>query len=610
MIEQHTIATEERLRTAKMLAELRSQGLSTRKIQAATGLDRNYTWRLLKAWDKLQASGNLASFAPGKPTGRPAKFVLTEDEANVLRGLVMVRGSKALAIEEFRNHEVCRMETRVAICEELDRAARDRRMPRWPLSVRRACHVSAEEQALFRGKKHAQQFDPITRRDHFIELKNGTPFWYGPGDVFESDDMSLNEPFRVEDPLTGEVFLRRQTLFSQDVYSLFWLGASPLGRARDAYRLEDIADHVRSVVETHGLPMVWRFEKGVWCNSFIDGVKIDDEDTHWGGLGELFRVEHVSTSRAKGSIESSFNLLQNFTAHMSLSIGRKRGEFEEATRLMLRANNGDREAAMRFWSIAQAADGILQAMQAFHLRPKERAGAPFLGQAIPPHDLFQDHKKREVPASEAWRFLPVKTTAIMRGGHVELRADHYDRIFRFLVHGVSEKKYISQGDRLLVAFHPGKPEEGCHVFWGEPLSSIRNRDRMPLGEFLCVAPLAENAPQVSYAGLPPEFAARKKAGRAQVTKQFRAAMPAGRKHVWSAETRDGQGNRIEAGNQTLTGETRTNLVNGENTPRGAGDISGEGIAPRRAATRTDYSADDLASLEAAEAELIAAEGII
>ena len=109
-----------------------------------------------------------------------------------------------------------------------------------------------------------------------------------PNSIWESDDMSLNEPFRYRDLETGEIQAGRQTLCTLDVYSAAWLGAQPLGRVRDAYRVEDIADHMRECVLQHGMPLIWRLERGVWENNFIDGIEIEGREKRWEDSGGTF----------------------------------------------------------------------------------------------------------------------------------------------------------------------------------------------------------------------------------------------------------------------------------------------------------------------------------
>lgn len=581
-------AREEILRNvAAWLAE--HPGASLRKACTATG----YPLATISRWRKAQAAHGREGLRPRTDKcGRKPKFDLTEDEARALRALRMERGSLALAVEEFVQHVQCRPQTRAAILTELDASAAARRMPRWPLSIRRAGWVRAEESDLARGPKAFQTLEHCDRRDLTIELPDGRRIPMVPNSVWESDDMSVNEPFRYRDPGTGAMQLGRQTLCTMDVFSAAWLGASPIGRERDAYRAEDIADHIASLVSAYGLPMVWRFERGPWENTVIDGIELED-GSRWGGLDGLCHVVHTFKSRGKGLIENSFDLLQSLMAHASTSIGRERGEFERQTKHYLKAIKGNERAAQAFWDIAQCADGMREAMDRFNARPKERRAHG--RETVVPADLYRTAVRREVPAAEAWRLLPIKKHATIRKGHIETMADHYPLPFRFTVNGVTER-YLEHGYRVLIAFHPGRPEEGCHIFNAE--TGPRNRDGLRLGEFLLHAPMAEDAPQVSLAPHEREVLARKNANAA-VRSEFRAIARAGglniTKRISTGTARDGWGNRAErAGTEFLGGNQR------------GGDVD-TSTTPRRAASRPET---DLDALEAAEREFMAREGIL
>jgi hypothetical protein len=486
--------------------------------------------------DKYHSTGSVSDGRKeSKKIGRPRKFKLNKDEQNALRRWRLKKGSLPVAIEFFVDDPDCRPETRAKIHAEMDLAAREKRLPRWPMSIQRSGYVSEDEKALHRGVKHFQEFELIERRGLWINGFNGDEIPVVGNTLWESDDMSSNAPARYLDPETGDTRVGRQLLATMTVYAAAWLGVSPVGRERDAYRLEDIADHLLHVVDAHGLPMIWRFERGPWENQVIDGIKLGD-GSRWGDLSPLFRVVHVFKSRSKGLIESSFSLLQSLIDHQSLTIGRSRGEFERATKLFLAAGRGDERAASEFWEIGEMADAYAAAMVRFNDRPKIRRA---LGrQAVVPADLQRTAEKRECPKSERWRFSPIKRLATARGGAIEVSVNHYPFPFRFRVNGVNDL-HLERGYSVLIAFHPGHPEQGCHVFNAE-LGS-RNRDGRKLGEFLMVAPFAEDAPQLNLRPDEYAFAARKNANAA-VRSEFRAIVGAGKEPSKVSVRRDGYGN--------------------------------------------------------------------
>ncbi len=477
---------------------------------------------------------------PSISTGRTPKFNLTRAESAALKRLNLQKDSLATAVEWFAKDPACSAQTRVQIMDELDRAARAKRPPSWPISLRRAGYVSLEERMLFRGKKAFGEVEHCERRGLTWVDESGEHLPLMANSIWESDDMSSNEPFRYTCPETGAVRVGRQTLISQDVFSQHYLGVSPLGRERDAYRVEDIADHLRAVVEAHGIPLVWRLERGSWESNFVEGLAIDDGFV-FGALNSIFRIVHTWKSRGKGGIESSFNHLQTQLAHESLSIGRYRSEFQDATRTYLQAQAGNPDAAAKFWDIAECADGFVKAMQTFNHRPKKRRA--FGRDLQVPADLFNAAPRREVPQGEWWRFCPIKRTATVRQGHIEFSVPHYPLPFRFVVNGVQEDLYLEHGYSLLVAFHPGRPEEGCHLFNAE--KGARNRDGLRMGERLFTAPLSQDTPQLNLAPHERAFAARKNAN-ATVRAEFRAIVPAGRAAAKHSTASNQWGNRAEA----------------------------------------------------------------
>lgn len=509
-------------------------------------LARSSRESLLKQWPKKlrawQLGGGLPCSLYDRPrSGRPKRFSLTKAETKALRGFRLQKGSLPLALSWFVRDPACLPETRALILAELDRAAQRRREPHWPGSLRRAAQVTAEEEALFRGPKHFQRFEHCDRRGLWWIDDSGAPQASAANVLWESDDMSLNEPFTWRCAETGETQIGRQTLCTQDVFSRFWLGHTLIGRSRDAYRVEDIADHIRECVALHGLPVAWRIERGVWENSFIDGVKIGTdahgEDVLWGGLEPIIHIERTFKSRGKGGIESSFNFLQDLIAHEGLHIGRGRGEFERATKLHLAASSGREAAASQFWSSTQGAEGLSIAMQQFNLEPKKRRA--FGRDLVVPADLFHGAPRREVPASELWRFCPIKATASVRRGHIEKAVKHYPIPFRFTVNGCGCDTYIPHGFKVLIAFHPGHPEMGCHVFNAE--TGANNREGWLFGELLLIAPIAEDAPQFSVAPQDRDFMRRKNANAA-VRTEFRGIVPSGRVASRTSTSRDGWGN--------------------------------------------------------------------
>lgn len=502
--------------------------------------------------------------------GRPPAFNLNPEEIAKLRELALKKGSISLAIEHLPEESKCTPATRDAILGHLAKARARRRLPNWPRSLRNAAITTASEEDQFRGPKHAQAHEMVDRRGHWWTCPDtGARLPLEAGTLYESDDMSSNEPFSYVDAESGQRTVGRQTLCSMDVARCGWLAGQPIGRERDGYRLEDIADHIAGVIAAWGAPLVWRFERGPWDNSYINGVKLPCGSL-WGGLdGDLapdgtkrnrgigMRVIRAWKSKQKGTIETSFRFLQSLTAHQSPTIGRTRGENEAATKVFLKAGRGDEDAAGRFPDIAAFADSLGKAMARFNARPKRRRAKG--RDCIAPDDLLPENwTPREVPAAEAWRLLPIKARRVVTGGCVEIMLPHYPAPFRFRVSGSAPGLWVENGMAVLMAFHPRRLADGCQIFCGETTTGPKNRDGLKFGEWICTAELAEDAPQFHLASVPREDRAlvARKESHAAMRASFRSIMPGHTaplglrvRRVVTDEAADGYGNgaRVERG---------------------------------------------------------------
>lgn len=489
---------------------------------------------------------------PGVSTGRKPAHVLTDNEALALRGLILARSTQndhspanhfALAIEEFVQLEQCTPATRCEILARLDEAARFGKRAVWPKSWRRQAYPNRNEVAKFRGRKHAAAETIRQRRGMFWVDVGGEERPCLPHTIWELDDASSNEPFASVDADTGEKILSRQVLWVQDLYSASLLGFTQVARPRDAYRIEDVADHILNTVRAFGLPTFLRLENGkIWNGSLFHGIPVRaagwSKDERWGGLDGIMGIENVCEPWRKGGMEGSFNLTQGMAAHAGQSIGRKRGEFEHATKALVRAHLTG-EVDPRFWDMARAANHMEAVCARFNSRAKERRA--FGNRMVVPDDLLKGAKGTPLPADQWWRFCPVKRVGIVRGGHLDLSDVNYPKSFRFRVNGEADGIHFENGYALLAAFHPGRPHEGCHVFNAEV--GPRNRDNFKKGEFLFVAPFAADVPQIDLSGKADFSPARK--ANAAVNSMYRAIGQEMRVSV--TQNSNGTARRLEEG---------------------------------------------------------------
>lgn len=490
-------------------------------------------------------------------------------EAQLLRGICAARSSsvarqrKTMAVEEFvrMEHPGIRPETREFLGARLEQWRQTGKRPNWPVSVMRACHVTEAEMALMRGR--LREKSPVVRKGNFIVDRHGREVPMRPFMVYCSDDVSINEPFRWQDPASGQWLAGRQVLSTIDWHSAGGLGNTAIGRRKDAYRAEDIADHFLDVCQQWGCPQVWILEQGSWAGTFVKGIQVDGLQANWGALDPyLFAVNNEDSPRGKGLIEERFDMLQTLMAitEGGLTMGREPGEFRQVAKLLRRVTYDRRreddglpvspEAVLKLWPSTEMLHALTQAFCRLNARPVQRHWLG--GASMVPNEALDGHHGKPIPSEHRWRFCPIKRAAVVRGGCVELKADHYSQPFRFSVS--AEEPTIDNGYKVLVAFHPGRPEEGCWIANREP--GARNRKGWGMGEVLFNAPYLPLQPQVDLSGNARGTGLRRRHDSA-VRTEFRPVREAlaevkdfRRRQLAHAATgrieeRDGRGNRLE-----------------------------------------------------------------
>jgi hypothetical protein len=601
-------------------------------LEAGVAYASYYRW---KSEIEAATSGALTQPVEEIKKGRPALFVLTPGETRRLRFWRLVKGSIPLAVEaaiaesttgnespyfsavramqadgDVVNPDHRKTRQSIEGATKLDeskalalrgywqRFVEARKAVCWPMSIRRACRVSEDEEAAFRGRKALESRAGHERRGAFIIDEEGKRMPWCAGAIWCSDDMSVNDPFRFYDAAENRELVGRQTLWTTDAFSLDFLGCHHIGRDRDSYRAEDIARHFAALVDEHGLPLVWRVERGRWDNNFINGCPLpgefeeDGTAKRWGGLDAIIHMAVKFNSRGK-EIEGCFNLLQAMMDHggdgRTLSIGRQRGEFEQATKLMLRTDR-DLAALEKFWSIEASADHAARVMQAWRERPKVRESMG--NQSFTPAELWSQHVKRPCPQNERWRFLPVKTPARIWKGVLEIKVNHYPVSFRFRVHGAGRMNsaHFVDGHEVMVAFDPSEAWAGCHVFNRD--RSARNRDGWNWLERIGVADHMADVPQEDLRG--EGYSPGQTRAKAQVRTEYRSTFSGthftGRRR---SHAQDGLGNALAVQRGVeLSGESPPSQARSTEPVRG-GMHEGR-LTPRHATT---LGADDFDEAE-------------
>jgi len=520
------------------------------KLAAGTLRVSNAT---LARWVKRvkECDGDVEAALEPLPTGRPVMFAPNDFEINLARWYRLTKESLPTAAYFFARDSRVRTEISEVIFTIEERGLAANKIEHWPDSVRRAFRVTPQEKADFRGKKHAQQEEMITRRGMFELLADGTQREILPGECWELDDYSANQPYVFKDPATGEHLLGRQVLACRDLSAARWLGFDHIGRDRDAYRGEDVIRFIHRLVIAWGKPRRLRLERGTWESSSVHGIEVDGITGRWGDLRDIMLIEHVFKSQSKGIIEGGFNVLQRWLGHTGTDIGRLRGEFEEATKRLRQAQSTGADP-LTLGFLTQEASSIAHedAAALINSRPMRR---DHLDERVSPDDLTARlgwHTK-ELSESEAWYFRPYKCQRTVRAGTVNVSPGNGWPKMYFKLNGVSEGIHFENGHQVLLAYDPASPELGAWVCNAD--KSARNRSGWKMGELLLsAAPEMGLAPQFNASGvLSPHLVVRRKATAAAATafRAIRAAagmqQPSGSRE---AVAMNGSGGMATAGN--------------------------------------------------------------
>jgi hypothetical protein len=508
-----------KLTTLTHAQSLIASGMSCLAVSRQLGLSNATLARRLKRL--AECEGDVEAALESKPTGRPVAFSPDEFETRLARWYRCAKESLPVAAYFFARDERVRPE----ICEVIfaieERALASGKDEHWPDSVRRAFRVTAQELAEFRGKKHAQQEEMVTRRGMFELLEGGARREILPGECWELDDYSSNQPYVFKDPATGEYYIGRQVLACRDLCAARWLAFDHIGRERDAYRGEDVLRYIHRLVMAWGKPRRLRLERGTWESSAVHGIEVPGMVKRWGDLRDILLIEHVFKSKSKAIIEGGFNVLQRWLGHTGTDIGRVRGEFEEATK-RLRQAQSTRADPLTLGFLTQEASSLAhhEAAVIINGRPMFRE---HLQEKVSPEDLVSRLGWHTTPLleSEAWYFRPYKVLRTVRAGTVNVSPGNGWQKLYFKLNGVREGVHFENGHQVLLAYDPALPELGAWVCNGD--KSARNRENWKMGQvLLTAAPEMGLAPQFNASGvLSPHMPVRKKASAAAAT-TFRA----------------------------------------------------------------------------------------
>lgn len=485
----------------QMIAEANRRELAKREAAIKCGLSFARIESLFLDWKKRGDEALIEKRKLTRSKKRASEIIsLTDAETNSLRRLSAQCNSIPFAIECFADLPETRTELRTLINSR--RASRN-----YPKALRRAARITPEMSDLARGNKRFSLHATTQFRTNTWIDSAGVEHLLTGGDLFECDDMSLNQPFWYEWPYGGDdlsdkfgVRLGRQMLACIDTATGKWIGFDLIGRVRDAYRAEDVIRFLGRIGDNVGLPRLgFRLERGVWASRSVRGVKgtrDEDEQKTFASIRDVVNVHYVYSPKAKGVIEGSFNLLQTILATTGIQIGRKRGEYEKTTSLALKcAAGGMHPKDAGFPHINEIAERVHQAMHTANARQKN--GRLLTGI---PSEKFEasiiERPLKNIPTSKDYLFLPVRQIRPITGGFLRYRVPHYSHIFSFAVpEGLA---HLGRGYRLLLCFDPANPHAGARVFDAENDSRLHyeSTPNQDYGTFEYV----EDKPQLDFSG--------------------------------------------------------------------------------------------------------------
>lgn len=553
-------ATEHQLAEARRrldLVEALPRYPSLRRAADALGEPVANLSRYRRAY--LAGGCTLESLLPGTDlAGRPrAAAVLTAPEIAEARIYLLKTESLPLALEALADSSACSHASR----EMLNRY-RERRD--YPPSVVQAVRFTEEQWDEFRGKKHAQNGSYNTRRGMWIVEEDGTRREVVAGDIVEADDVSVDTPYYVTMP-DGTVRCGRQVLPFRDVRSRKYLYCAGIARTQDSYRAEDIVRATRWMIEAHGLPGRFRFERGSWASECIDGYKLPD-GTRWGGVAQIVPVHHAFSSNGK-TIESGFRLLHKVMGRFGVRIGKTRGEYEQPTADMLAVNAGRKDPAACGFIAWEKLLEVFEA--AFTLINGRATWDRHTATHTTPDDLWmadmqaRPGKRLPVCPPEFFdHFLPVRrlvSVGVVQGGHAQVSLPDYPAPFLFRCAGLDpvtglEIPYLERGHKVWVAFDPHEcAATGAIIYNAEPSDGTRNRGGYRPQERLFTAPLAQDRAQFDLRpagerGVDADVAAKKlRTAQVRAVGTSIGAFGVGARRVRHSSDAQGNVSRMESG---------------------------------------------------------------
>lgn len=557
----------------RVQAYMQCHGCGIRAAAGALGLSHSNASRWIRAFEAEGVEG-LRSRRKGrcgkKPMWSPEGF--SQAFIDHLRATRLRAASDSLALLIGAGHPECPPE----FADWIQNRDSNHDIPP---ALRRMLRTTNQVSQLYRGPRGYSLDAYVDQRSMAEIMPDGSEREIQPGDYWELDDMSVNFPFWYEDGtgLTKSsqrhgASVGRQCLIAADVASGKWLGYVYVGRPRDAYRAEDILRFLRMLFEEHGLPRRGlRLERGIWKSKVIQGNEIivegedapapladepgagaESGDTRtrvFGGLTELgIGIEYVYKPGQKGFIESNFNWFQRIMSVMDQrggprNIGRKRGEFEAATKALTRATAGVRHPGKLGFIHIDALDVKTEEIMRFANDTRKEGR---LQQGIPDEKwkaAIEAAPLARLPDEKRWIFLPDTAELLIRQGCV--RPSRKGSRLQFCEPELFAD--LGNGYRVFIRFDATEPSAGAAIFNAHATTESVNRHGYSVGQWLGNAAHIGDAPQFcGWSGWDDDEARAVKRKYHDFSRTAGRALGIGRA-ASRREQRDGQGNvsRVE-----------------------------------------------------------------
>jgi hypothetical protein len=265
---------------------------------------------------------------------------------------------------------------------------------------------------------------------------------------------------------------RFQWLVAIDVGSRKVIGYAYTARPQSQYRSEDVLALMRVICKASGIPRAWRLEKGIWkSNLVINAVKAM-------GSGRI----SVHSPHCKPFIEGLFNKLwTNLSVWFpDASVGRFRGDNEEASRLLTACQRGEKDPRKYFPTLKETLDAfnnviaehnasLIDSKQYGQWEPNDRWNADTAARPLPP--LSPETQWIFSPFAREWK---VKGCSV--GGMVPLFPG-----FSVPIRFSAAKLLEFHGAIVRAHFDPGEPQCAATICLTQPWGNHRK------GEVICVA---------------------------------------------------------------------------------------------------------------------------